>query len=674
MDRTTRISLAGTASVIMLGLVAPICSPVVAQEAQALRVGQTLSGTLSGDSQHDYTLELGADQFVFGDANQIDVDVVVTILDPAGEQVAEFDSPARGPEVFQFTTEAEGTYVVRVTPFEEQSGSYEVTVRLAERVATDPAKRVDQLMMPFSGNETPGGVVGVVDGGRVVFEKAYGMASLEYGVRHATDTPTNIGSVTKQFTAMAILLLQEDGKLSLDDDVREHVPELPDFGVTITLKNMLNHVTGYRELYNFLPMSGRQGEDHIARVEAIEIIQRQPDLQDPPNTLFNYNNTGYVLLATIVERISGQTFPEFMSARVFRPLGMNDTRVKYAQGEIIPGASQGYAPGPEGGWVSTRDLAAAAGAGGIYTTFRDMTRWMANYRDKTVGGPAAIEALTTRNILESGDTTPYALGLGIGKMRGLDIYQHTGGDVAHRTYFAYFPSIDAGVFMSSNNASFPTGLGGQVARLFFDDRMEPVEAGDEAEAGEATADNLMPMARMEAIVGDWFIEVANLPSVFSIEDGQLVAVPEGQNKVILTATSDSTVEHTALQVTINFRFEDDGTVNNATFTQGQALPMRRVVEEDLTLEDLERFVGRYYSDELTTWLDIGVDIDEEGDEPKLSLDNIRVEPVSLTHRAGTVFSGPFPYVEVEFQRAGNGTVTGLVTGNGRVTGVLFERR
>jgi len=666
MTRSLSFSFAVAAGLLSASFPAPLA----AQDARALRVGQTLSGSLAGDSEHDYTIDLRADQFVFGDANQIDVDVVVTILDPAGEEVVEFDSPSRGPEVFQFTTEAAGTYVVQITSFEAQSGDYEVTVRVAERVATDPSKRVDQLMMGFSGENTPGGVVGVVDGGRVVFEKAYGMASLEYGVRHGTGTPTNIGSVTKQFTAMAILLLQADGKLSLDDDVREHIPELPDFGVTITLKNMLNHVTGFREIYNFLPMSGRQGEDHIDRGEAIEIIQRQPDLQDPPNTLFNYNNTGYVLLATIVERVSGQTFPDFMAERIFRPLGMNNTRVKYTQGEIIPGASQGYVPGAEGGWASARDLAAAAGAGGIYTTFRDMTRWMGNYRDKTVGGPAAIEAITTRNILESGDTTPYALGLGIGKMRGLDIYQHTGGDVAHRTYFAYLPGIDAGVFMSSNNASFPTGLGGQVARLFFGDRMEPEPADGEAE--EASAADLMPLVRMEAIVGDWFVEVANLPSVLSIEDGQLVAVPQGQNKVLLTATSDSTVEHTALGVTINFHFEADGSVTSATFTQGQSLPMRRAVEADLTRDDLEAFVGRYYSEELETWLDIS--LGEDDDAPRLSLDNNRISPLSLTHREGNVFGGSFPYAEVEFQLAGNGRVTGLVTGNGRVKGVSFERR
>ena len=176
-----------------------------AQEVRPLRVGETAPGTLTADSQHDYTFDLRDKQFVFGEANQIDVDVVVTILNPDGEEVATFDGPARGPEAYQFTTEQAGTFVVRVTSFEGQSGDYAMTLRVSEPVATNPAKRVDQLMTAFSGPDTPGGVVGVVDGGKIVFEKVYGMASLEYNVPHRTDTPTNIGSVTKQFTAMAIL-------------------------------------------------------------------------------------------------------------------------------------------------------------------------------------------------------------------------------------------------------------------------------------------------------------------------------------------------------------------------------------------------------------------------------------------------------------------------------------
>lgn len=641
-----------------------VAAPLRAQDATPLRVGQRLSGTLAPDAKHTYTLSLSEEMFVFGRVDQVSVDVVVTITGPDGGEVAEFDGPSRGPENFTFTTKGAGTYVVTVAPFAGQAGDYGVLVQKVERIATNPGRRIDQLMTPYAGDDTPGLVVGVLDGGRVVFERAYGMADLSFGVPYEIGTPTNIGSVTKQFTAMAILLLRNDGLLSLDDEVRKHIPELPDFGTPVTLENLLNHTGGFREIYNFLPMDGRGGEDHIRREEAIEIVQRQPELQAAPNTEYNYNNTAFILLSIVVERLSKKTFPEFMQERIFGPLGMRDTRVKYSQGEIIPRASTPYVPSEEGGWRSARDLSSSAGAGGIYTTFRDMTRWMLNYRDATVGGPEAIRLMTTRNVLASGDTTAYGLGIGIGAVRGRTRYAHTGGDTAHRTWFSYYPELEAGVFMSSNNATFTFPPMGEIEELFFGDRLEPEPPAVAEEEGPEAA---MSPERMEAITGDWIIEAPGLPVTFSVQDGELWAEPEGQSRIQVTPTSDSTVFHEALSVTIVFHFEADGSVSRATFNQGQPSPMTRFEPEAMGAEELEALAGRYYSRERELWVEVRV---EDGG---LVLDRLRADPLKLTHRSGLTFSGTFPFAEIVFQRAFNGSITGLVAGNGRTTGVLFVR-
>lgn len=643
-------------------LVALLASPLVAQEGIPLRQGDAQSGTLASDSRDVYILELGDSTWVFGHVDQISVDVVVTILDPDGEEVAGFDGPSRGPENFTFTAEEAGTYFIAVTPFEEQQGDYEILLVKAEPVATEPAARIDQLMTPYSGDDTPGGVVGVVDRGEIVFERAYGMANLSFGVPFRVDTPTNIGSVTKQFTAMAILLLQADGLLSLEDDVREHIPELPDFGTPVTLRNLLNHTGGFREIYNFLPMDGRTGEDFIDREEAIRIVQRQPELQATPNTEYNYNNTGFILLSMVVERTSGKTFPEFMEERIFEPLGMTNTRVKYTQGEIIPGASTPYVPAEEGGWRAARDLAASAGAGGIYTTFRDMTKWMLNYRDAKVGGPEAIELLTTRNVLADGDTTNYGLGIGVAERRGRAVYRHTGGDTAHRTYFSYFPELESGIFMSSNNATFGFPAVTEIEELFFGDRLDPVE--DDA---ATVAGGEMSPERMEAIAGHWLLTTPQLPLDLTVEDGALFAEPQGQSRRELTVTSDSTVALPELDVSIVFHFRGER-VDSATFTQGQTMPMVRYEEEEIAEKELAELAGRYYSRELELWLDIRL---EDGE---LVIHRLRGEPTELSHRAGLTFNGGFPFGEVEFQRASNGDVTGLVAANGRTKGVVFARQ
>jgi CubicO group peptidase (beta-lactamase class C family) len=649
---------------VALLLLASVATPLAAQNNTPLRRGETHSGALAPGARHTYIVELGDSSYVFGQANQISVDVEVTILKPDGEEEASFDGPSRGAENFMFTSDTAGTWVIAVTPFEDQSGDYEIVLWKAEPVAMERSARIDQLMTPFTGDDTPGAVVGVLDGGKIVFERAYGMADLSFGVPFQVNTPTNIGSVTKQFTAMSILLLQNDGLLSLDDEVRKHIPELPDFGKPVTLRNLLNHTGGFREIYNFLPMTGRAGEDHIDREEAIRIVQRQLELQAAPDTEYNYNNTGYILLSMVVERVSGKTFPEFMKQRIFEPLGMNDTRVKYSQGEIIPGASTPYVTADAGGWRSARDLAASAGAGGIYTTFRDMTKWMLNYRDATVGGRGAIELLTTRNVLANGDTTGYALGIGVSERRGRTVLSHTGGDTAHRTFFSYFPELESGIFLSSNNATFIFAAATEIEDHFFGDRLDPVVA--DAEENEA-ATGTMSTERMEAIAGDWILSIPQLPVEFILENGTLIAHPQGQSRVPLTITSDSTATVPQLNVSIVFHFEGE-TVDSATFTQGQTTPMVRFEADELTEQEREELAGRYYSRELELWLDIRVD------EDSLVIHRLRGEPRKLTFRSDLMFTGPTPFAQVEFQRAANGEITGLMVGNGRTKGVLFVRQ
>lgn len=642
--------------------------PLAGQNGTPLPLGRALPGALTDGARHTYVLELADEAYVFGQVNQISVDVVVTILGPDGEEIADFDGPARGPELFSFSSDGGGKYVIAVTPFEEQEGDYEILLRKSEPVATDPSDRIDQLMTAFSGEDTPGAVVGVLDRGEIVFERAYGAADLSFGVPHRVDTPTNIGSVTKQFTAMSILLLRKDGLLSLDDEVRTHIPELPDFGTPVTLKNLLNHTGGYREIYNFLAMTGHDGEDAIRREQAIQIVQRQPELQAAPNTEYNYNNTGFILLSMVVERVSGKTFPQFMKERIFEPLGMTNTRVKYDQGEIIPGASTPYVPDPQGGWRSARDLDASAGAGGIYTTFHDMTKWMLNYRDASVGGREAIALMTTENVLADGDTVPYGLGIGVGERRGRTIYSHTGGDTAHRTYFSYLPELEAGIFLSSNNATFGSSYGAlvpEIEEMFFGDRLEPRDDGADE---EVATDGAMPLERAEAIAGDWILEVPGLRVTFTVEDGTLIAEPRGQSRQELTSTSDSTVVAAALNVSIVFHFEDDGTVNRATFTQGRTTPMVRFHPVKLSTEDLLGLAGRYYSRELELWLDVRLEDDA------LIVHRLEADPLTLANSDGLSFTGPFPFSSVDFVRASNGSITGLLAGNGRTKGVLFERR
>lgn len=650
-----------TPFVLLLALALGGFSPqaTVGQAARTIEEGETLSGTLAPDSEDEFAVELGDEEFVYGAVDQLTVNVVVTIRGPDGV-VGRFDSPARGEERFTFESAEAGVYTIRVTPFEEAEGDYTITLRRVEEVADDPEDRVDQLMAAFDDDETPGAVVGVVEDGELVFEKAYGMANLTWNIPFDEEMRSNIGSVTKQFTAMGLLLMEQDGELSLDDDVRDHIPELPDFGTPVTLRNLLNHVGGYRELYNAFGMLGYNGEDAFPREKVIQLVQRQPDLQAPPNTEFNYNNTGYILVAMTIERVSGMSFQDYMKERVFEPLGMDQTLVTQVQGQVIPNSATGYVPAEGGGYRQARDLPAAAGAGGIYTTAEDMARWMLNYRDQTLGGPEAIEAMTTTAVLESGDSTGYGLGLGLAEHRGRTLWTHTGGDVAHRTYFGWYPELESGVFVSSNNATFSPAIGRPLAEAFFGDEMEPEEA--EEEVGEAE----MSDARKEAIAGLWRSE-SGLEIQIEFEDGALTAAPQGQPTLALVPTSDSTLTITGVEASLTVHFEEDGSAERATLNQGGETSMNRVDPADaLTPEMLAAYEGRYWSDEMQVAFELMVQ-DGELVARSLRLPDITLEPGS-PDRFGAGVVGTFV-----FERAGNGTVTGFVADNDGTTGVWFER-
>lgn len=636
--------------------------------AQMLKVGEAIPGSLESDSKHTYTIETEAGYYVLGQVDQITVDVVVRILAPDGDQVSEFDSPARGPEPFQFSPETAGIYTVEVTSFEGAEGDYAVLLMANEPKATEPEALVDQLMRPFTGDDRPGAVISVLRDGEVVLAKGYGMANLTYGIPMTAETGMSVASVSKHFTGMAILLLEQEGKLSLDDDVRKHIPELKDFGTPITLRHMLNHTSGYREILNFLPMAGWRFTDALSREDPIRVVQNQVRLQNEPGAEYNYNNTTFMLLATVVERVSEQGFKEFMEERIFKPLAMENTTIKTKQGQVIPGSSQGYAPNRDGGFVYVTDFAEAYGASGVNSTALDMTKWMLNFRDGEVGGMEAIDALTTRGILTSGDTTGYALGLGVREWRGQQLYTHTGGETSHRTWFGYFPEIESGMFLSSSNPSFSLGIWTDIAGAYLEDYLEPV-AEEETSPADSASHSMPTAEQLEAIEGTWKFLATPLRIEYTVEDGELFAQATNQPRFKVEPTSDSTFTFVGVPASVTFHFEPDGTTTRATHHQGPDSPMEKMVAPPITAEALRAYEGRYFNDELETIYTLK--LDEDG---QLMAHHRRYDPFGVTHVDGDEFAGGQWFLgSIKFARDPTGRVIGFEGGNGRTRDVWFRR-
>ena len=311
---------------------------------RTMSVGKRFESQLSTDESDEYLLDLKKDDFVYAEFDQLSVDVLVTVYNPRDEIVETFDASHMGIEPIHVDAEMEGIHRFVVEPAGEHAGEYRFEMQRHEPVAETPEQRLDQLLATFEGSDRPGAVVAVVKEGQVIHSQAVGMSNLAFAVPFTRETVSNIGSVSKQFTAMAVTMLAMNGDLSLDDDVRKHFPELPDLGHTVTVRNLLNHTSGYREFLNLLYMAGvliDQG-DYIDRDEIILILQRQPELQEKPGSKFNYNNTAYSLAALLVERVSGEPFQVWMKENIFEPLQMDSTRVRSHLGEIIPNAAEGY--------------------------------------------------------------------------------------------------------------------------------------------------------------------------------------------------------------------------------------------------------------------------------------------------------------------------------------------
>ena len=660
--------------------VSQVAATDLSAQATELRRGRMLTGSIAAGDTARYTFEAGENDFVLGEVNQISIDVTIRVLDADGEQRARFGGLGRGPERFSGQPSAAGTYTVELIVAgddEDASGAYEITLLRHEPVATDPRRLTDQMMARFDGPNSPGAAVRVWRDGRTLYSKTYGMANLAYGIPFGEDTRTNIGSTSKQFTAFAIMLQAERGLLSLDDDIRTHIPELPQFDGTIQVRHLITHTSGLREFLNLLRMTGRRLDrgDWIDRSEIIEIAQRQPALQNAPGAEWNYNNTAFGLAAVIVERTSGQDFHVFMQENVFGPLGMTGTMVRPSIRHIVPNQSEGYTPTPDG-YRQIGDLGGAVGAGGMYSTIADLQTWVENYANPRVGTPEIFAEMMTSFVLTNGEETGYGYGLSVDEQRGLKRVHHGGADVAHRSQLVYYPEINAGITVQSNHAQFGSNVAFELAAAFFDDAMEVEEdeagaEGDEADAERDFDPDAYDPGDFDEFVGRYALDAA--PSfilTFTREDRTLYAQATGQQRLEIVPTSDSTFALLAVEASVTFLRGDDGEVNAAILHQNGDQRATRLEDDGVgewapTAEDLADFAGRFYSEELETFYDLAV---EEGE---LVMRQRRLGRVPLNPGEEDSFSGGgFSF---GFERDRNGEVIGFYLSNVRTRNVRFGK-
>lgn len=662
---------------VLLALLLP-CAVGQAQTRQTLQRGSAVQAVLAANDTARYTIQLADSAFVLGVLEQLDVPLVIRLLNPQGQQRARFQGPGAGAMRFATFAPMPGTFTVEVIAADGKPGRYALTIERVEPLAKDPRRRADQMLARYDASDSPGAVFRVWRNGRVLYTKPVGMANLAYGIPYRADTRTNIGSTSKQFTAFAVLLEAERGALSLDDDIRKHVPELPFLGDTVRVRHLITHTSGLREFLNLLIMGGRRLDhgDWIDRTELIAVVQRQPALQNVPGAEFNYNNTAFGLAALIVERTSGQDFPRYMRERVFQPLGMTRTMVRASPEHIVPGMSEGYTPGADG-YREIGDLGGAMGAGGIYSTVEDLQRW-AEHMDAArpvVGSRAILDQMMTPSLLNDGKESGYGMGVFVDTHRGLRRIQHGGADVAHRSMLAVYPDIDAGVTIQSNHAGFNSGLAFTLAEIFFADAMTP-DSMTVAATPTAFNPSTMTPARFDAFAGRFALDAApTFVLRFFREGSTFYTQATGQQRLEIEATSDTSFAIKTVPATIAFHRGEGGRVTGLTlFQNGAQQRATRLADTDAAAAGfnpkgvaLEAFAGRYFSEELEAFYTLVV----SGDS--LMLQQRRHEDVRLTPgNTADAFSGRD--LSFAFERDRNGVIVGFYVSNGRTRDVRFARQ
>ena len=385
---------------------------------------------------------------------------------------------------------------------------------------------VDRVFAQWDDPGSPGCALGVVRDGRLVYERGYGMANLDYDIPNGPSMVYYIGSDSKQFTAAAVAMLALRGQLSLDDDVRKYFPELPDYGAPVRIRHLIHHTSGIRDIYTLMSLRGDRLEDVFPDSQALALIARQRGLAFPPGSAYSYSNSGYFLLAQLVKRVSGRSLREFADAEIFKPLGMTSTHFHDDPGHVMKNRAMSYERNANGGFrISYLQNFDKVGAGGLYSTVRDLQRWDQNYYSHKVGGEALQALIHTRGVLTNGDTLPYAFGNNVTTYRGLRTVEHGGSMMGYKAYIARYPDQQLTVLTTCNLGSIDPGpLAHSVATVFLSGMMgpEPKKVAAPAAAAFVTAPFARPVEDAARYVGEYYSD--DLDVIFRIvrrEDGSL---------------------------------------------------------------------------------------------------------------------------------------------------------
>ena len=450
-----------------------------------------------------------------------------------------------------------------------------------------PEQAARELVADFDKADSPGGILAVIRGGKVVFDLPFGLASVEHRVPNSRQTVFYIASTSKQFVGASIALLENEGKVDLDADIREYVPEMYSFDPPLRVHHLLHHTSGLRDKYALAAVGGLGESTYATDAGSLELLKGQRTLNFPPGDRMMYSNSNYFLLAQIVERVSGLGFEEFTRARIFEPMGMSDTRFRSDSSVVIPNRASGYRKGADGQWRVSEYTMNSLGPGGVVTTVDDLARWSTVFFDKPLDPPDLADRITRTRPFTDGSANNYAFGLMVGRHLDRRFISHAGGVGGFSAEMIHYLDDGLTVVCLANTSAYPAATKAREAAALW------LETGAGNEGQERpllpAAEGVEPSPEFAGTFlspdEDSFLRVEK-------GDGGGLVVAFGAVKLPVQAVA---ADRLAGPMGAELELTDDGLAVRSPGSD-QAAKYSRVAEAAVEFGD--NVVGRYRSDEL----------------------------------------------------------------------------
>jgi len=541
----------------------------------------------------------------------------------------------------------------------------------------ESAKKVDAFLSQWDKNDMPGCSVGAVRDARLVYKRAFGMANLDFDIPNTTSTLFNLASSSKPFTAASIALLAQQGKLSLDDDIRKYLPEMPKYDDTITIRHLIHHSSGIREYQALVFFAGGSPDNALNDKAIINMLARQKNISFKPGTKHQYSNSNYHLLGIIVGRVSGKSLRAFAEENIFKPLGMKNTLFFDNRNEVVKNRASGYMVGQDKSVRVRASLFDLVGGGGVLTTVEDLYLWDQNFHEPKVGNKELIQLLTTPGVLNSGEKMGYAFGLFHNKYKGLPVIKHSGNMSGYRSQIVSFPEQKfTAIALCNNSAIFPSVIAEKLADIYLEGQLKP-DVPSQKKAAE-TLPQAIALPEKEALRYAGIYANLETGKVFKLglKDGKLInsgllqyeipVTPISENRLLIVAGTDVTE--------LNPLFNKSGTISEIKILTKSGKPDIFVPVKPPfdSPQQLSEYAGTYYSDEF----DADFKLTQQGNNLSFQIGE-NLKP-TLTAAYADVFTTANGQINLSFTRDDKGKIAGFVFNSaldGReVKGVAFKRQ